>query len=102
MRTIDTLPKQPEARVEIVQVQGAALGGIASVTAKTTPEAMCSILYQTPNGLLATADTLFMHPADEQGSVSWRWVISRDSRTGAGRVKVNCNGAEATADLPIG
>ncbi len=101
-RTIDALPKQPDARVEIALVQGAAPGGIASVTAKTTPEAMCSIQYQVPSGLITPSDALFMHPADEQGNVSWRWVISRDSRTGAGKVRVNCNGAEATADVPIG
>jgi hypothetical protein len=101
-RNLSDLPKQPDARVEIVATEGTAPGGVATVRARTTPEALCAIQYTEPRGLIIVDPALSSRPADTEGAISWRWTIRPESRTGPGKVKVSCNGAEATAEVPIG
>jgi hypothetical protein len=44
------LQSPPATGVEIISIAGARPGGYATVTAQTTPEALCSISYTTPAG----------------------------------------------------
>lgn len=99
---LSQLPTAQGARVEITRVQGAAPGGRATVAATTTPEALCRLIYQVPSGLLSGDPSLGPRPASSDGTITWTWNIPQDSRTGTGKVTVNCNGAEAKADITIG
>jgi len=96
------IPTADNARVRIVAVQGASPGGRASATLETTPEALCRAQYTEPQGLVMNVPELSTQIADEDGKSTYTWSIRAESRTGPGRLRVNCNGAEATADVPIG
>lgn len=96
------IPTADNARVRIVSVQGAKPGSEAMATLETTPEALCRAQYAEPQGLIISTPSLTTQIADNEGKVTYTWPIRPDSRTGAGKLRVNCNGAEATADVPIG
>lgn len=96
------IPTADNARVRIVSVLGARPGGEASATLETTPEALCRAQYAEPQGLIVNTPSLSTQIADNDGKVTYRWPIRPESRTGPGKLRVNCNGAEATADVPIG
>lgn len=109
--TVSTTPTSPPATnqpppgqggVQLVSVTGAAPGGRASVTARTTPGASCSIVYTTPAGTRSTAQGLTTRTADTSGSVSWTWDISPTTRLGDGSVVVTCGGASVRGVVHIG
>lgn len=91
----------PGTKVEITKVTGGKPGGVANVTAKTAPEALCNIQYNNPIGLISAAQGLDLGLADAEGNVSWAWRLAPDSPTGTGKVKVQCNGTSVTADLTV-
>src|SRR5207249_9365761 len=70
------LPPQPapaSGGVQITSVSGAAPGGHANVTARSTAGASCSITYRTPAGTSSTAQGLTPRTADGNGGVAWTW-----------------------------
>lgn len=99
---VRAIPTAENARASILSVQGARPGGQASVTVQTTPEALCRAQYTEPLGLIVNAPGLGMNTSDDEGKVTFVWPIRSESRLGPGKLRVNCNGAEATADVPIG
>jgi hypothetical protein len=99
------LPPQPapaSGGVQITSVSGAAPGGNASLTARTTAGASCSITYQTPAGTSSTAQGLTPRTADGSGDVAWTWSIGPSTRAGTGSVVVTCDGASDSTPIPIG
>jgi hypothetical protein len=88
--------------LEFVAVNGAAPGGTASVTIRTVPGSQCSILYVTPSGALRAGPGLEQAVADENGVVTWAWVIESNAQPGAGFVAVSCGQHSGRADIIIG
>ena len=99
------LPPQPAPAtggVQITSVSGAAPGGHASLTARTTAGASCSITYQTPAGTSSTAQGLTPRTADANGGVAWTWNIGQSTRSGTGSVVVTCDGTSDSTSIQIG
>jgi hypothetical protein len=85
-----------------VTVQGASPGGSASVTIHAEPGATCcSIIYTTPAGTRSKASGLGSKTANAQGTVSWTWFIGPNTRSGTGKITVECNGKNASMDIVI-
>jgi hypothetical protein len=83
-------------------VTGAAPGGTASVTVKTSPAAFCAIDYFGPNGRdRFEFGALHVKQADSSGNVSWSWLIAPNTPAGNGSVTVNCEGVTATTAIAI-
>ena len=99
--TVPAPTPKPGTKVEITRVTPGKPGSVVTVTAKTSPEALCNIQYNNPIGLISAAPGLDLALADAEGNVAWRWQLSPDSPIGAGKVKVQCNGTEATAELKV-
>jgi hypothetical protein len=87
--------------VEIVSVSGAPPGGLASVVARTSPNATCTLEYVTPSGSASRAVGLALQTADGDGQVSWSWRIGVATRRGAGQVAVTCDGARTEEVLMV-
>jgi len=103
--TASVLPPQPapaSGGVQITSVSGAAPGGHASLTARTTAGASCSITYQTPAGTSSTAQGLTLITADGNGGVAWTWSIGPSTRSGTGSVVVTCDGTSDSTPIQIG
>jgi len=74
---------------------------MATLTAKTQPNASCSLAYTTPAGTASTAQGLGAKAADGAGNVSWTWLISADTGPGNGTVRLTCAGQTVTATIQI-
>jgi hypothetical protein len=80
-----------------------ALGGMATLTAQTSPGASCSIVYIHPSGKTSTARELTPKSAASDGKVAWTWLISTGtSPVGDGTVTVTCDGFSAQAPIGVG
>jgi hypothetical protein len=66
-------------------------GSYASLTAKTSPNASCSITVYYKSGP-SKASGLEPKTADANGMVSWTWKVGASTTSGAWRIVVNCNG----------
>jgi hypothetical protein len=88
--------------VQITSVTGARPGGRATLAARTTPGAVCSIAYRTPAGTASVAQGLTNRTADASGVVSWFWEIGPSTRPGTGSVVVTCGGGSARSAIQIG
>jgi hypothetical protein len=86
----------------LVSVVGGPPGGKASVTAQTTPGAVCAIWYVAPLGAPSQAPGLVTTAADAAGRANWSWAIGAATRPGVGQVTVTCNGAGASSPIQIG
>jgi len=95
-------PAPASGGVQIISMSGAAPGGRASITARTTAGAACSITYRTPAGTSSTAQGLTARTADSSGGVAWTWSIGPSTPSGAGSVVVTCDGASDRAPIQIG
>jgi hypothetical protein len=103
--TAAVLPPQPtpaSGSVQITSVSGAAPGGRANLTARTTAGASCSITYTTPAGTSSTARGLTPRTADGAGGVAWTWSIAPSTRSGTGSVAVTCDGVSDSTAIQIG
>jgi len=65
-------------------------GANATLIARTTPGASCSITVYYKSGA-SKASGLEPHTADSNGSVSWTWKVSNNTTPGNWRIVVNCN-----------
>jgi hypothetical protein len=78
------------------------LGGFATLTAQTSPGALCSIVYKHPSGKVSTIMGLDPKAAGSDGGVSWTWQISTGTKpVGNGLVTVTCNNASVEATIVI-
>jgi beta-lactamase superfamily II metal-dependent hydrolase len=66
-------------------------GGNASLTAKTTPGASCSITVYYKSGP-SKAQGLEPKTADGNGAVAWSWKVGIKTTPGAWKIVVTCNG----------
>jgi competence protein ComEC len=78
--------------LEIVSVTSpVSKGSTASLTAKTSPNASCSITVYYKSGP-SEASGLGPKTADASGMVSWTWKVGASTTAGTWRIVVNCNG----------
>ena len=86
-----------------VSIVGARPGQTADVTIQTQAGTACSIVYFNPAGKLGMEDGLNQDQvADATGRATWSWTIEPTTPTGKGSLRVRCNAADSTADIPIG
>lgn len=102
-------PTQPaknaveSAAVELI-TSPVALGSNASISVKTNAKSSCtiSVVY---NNVASTDSGLGPKIADEYGTISWTWTVSKTASVGTWPVKVTCvyNGRSAVvqADLQV-
>lgn len=87
-----TIPPSDSGALEIVSVTSpVSKGSYASLTAKTSPNASCSITVYYKSGP-SKASGLEPKTADANGMVSWTWKVGASTTSGAWRIVVNCNG----------
>jgi hypothetical protein len=78
------------------------LGGLATLSAQTSPGALCSIVYRHPSGKISTIMGLDPKAAGSDGAVSWTWQISTGTKpVGNGLVTVTCDDASVEATIVI-
>lgn len=85
----------------------APLGGVAYLSAKTSPGATCSIVVIWPSGNKSGAGGLKTTPtARADGMVSWSWNVAATTIPGTAKATVTCtlNGgsAQGIAHFPVG
>jgi hypothetical protein len=77
--------------LEIVSVTSpVSRGAIASLTAKSSPNASCSITVYYKSGASSAAG-LSPKTADSNGMVSWSWKVGARTTPGTWRIVVTCN-----------
>jgi hypothetical protein len=59
------------------------------------PNALCTIVYQTPDGKTPRAAGLEPKRTDAQGHTMWSWPIASTTATGIGEIRVTCDGVRA-------
>jgi hypothetical protein len=79
----------------VVSVKGAKPGEQASATVSGPPHALCTIVYQTPDGKIPRAAGLEPKTTDGQGRAIWSWPIAATTATGIGEIRVMCDGIRA-------
>jgi hypothetical protein len=89
----------PVPPIKFIAVLGGPPGGRARVTVQGIPRVLCGIRYFHPSGKASLATGLEPKKAAADGTVSWGWVISKDTRPGSGSVTVTC--ADQTISSPI-
>ena len=89
----------PVPPIKFIAVLGGPPGGRARVTVQGIPRALCGIRYFHPSGKASLASGLEPKKAEPDGTVSWGWIISTDTRAGTGSVTVTC--ADQTISSPI-
>ncbi len=78
------------------------LGGTATLTAQTSPGAVCSIVYKHPSGKTSTVMGLDPKAAGSDGAVSWTWqIVTGTKPVGNGSVTVTCDDASVQATIVI-
>ena len=85
----------------------APLGGVASLSAKTSPGATCAIVVIWPSGNKSGAGGLKTTPtAGADGIVSWSWNVASTTKPGTAKATVTCTlsgaSAKGTAQFPVG
>jgi len=88
--------------VSILAVNGGTLGKNASVTIQTSPLVECRIVYRVPSGTTSTAKGLENRTSDENGRITWTWLIGQNTKPGKGSVSVTCGDSTETAPITIG
>lgn len=72
------------------------VGGYASITIRSRPEAVCTIRYINPQGQDEYSPELTYQDANGEGLCAWVWSISATSPRGIGAVIVSADGVDAT------
>lgn len=85
-------PNAPESTAIQLLTSPAARGSTVAMSVKTQPTSKCTILVTYYNNVPAPATTSGLAPqiADDFGTVSWNWIISKTAPIGKGSVKVTC------------
>jgi hypothetical protein len=84
----------------------APLGGVADLSAKTSPGAICSIVVIWPSGNKSGAGGLKTTPtAGADGIVAWSWNVASTTKPGTAKATVMCTlsgaSAQGTAQFPV-
>ena len=90
-----------ETPIEITSTNSFRPGQTARVSAKTTPNIICSIAYTTPEGNDSRAQGLDEKRADSSGNVSWSWMIGTHTKPGTGTVTVTCGNNTVSTSIEI-
>jgi len=89
---VATISPSVSAALEIVSVTSpVSKGANATLTAKTSPNASCSITVYYKSGP-STAAGLGPKTANASGMVSWTWKVGARTTSGTWRIVVTCNG----------
>jgi len=72
-------------------------GGVASVTIKTTPGALCGISVLYPDGP-SSARGLDPAKADKKGVIVWKWTVASSVKKGTWPIDVSCSIGDRTGD----
>jgi hypothetical protein len=87
-----TIPPSVSGVLEIVSVTSPiSKGANATLTAKTSPNASCSITVYYKSG---ASEAIGLEPktADASGMVSWTWKVASRTTSGTWKIVVICNG----------
>jgi hypothetical protein len=87
--------------LSVVAVTSAPAGGNASVTVQASPGAVCSIEFRGPEGTLVAAPGLQLPMADETGRVTWTWLVPPGTPSGAGALRITCDGAVVVVPIQV-
>jgi len=93
-------PRPASLSVTFVSLPGPAIpGSTASMTAKTSPGAVCSAKVTWPSGTVSAAAGLKTTPtAGSGGLVSWTWNVGPTTKPGTAKAAVTCTlGGSVTA-----
>jgi competence protein ComEC len=87
-----TIPPSASGGLEIVSVSSpVSKGANATLTAKTSPNASCTITVYYKSGP-SKASGLGPKAADASGMVLWTWKVGAKTTLGSWRIEVTCNG----------
>ncbi|MBE3142117.1 MAG: MBL fold metallo-hydrolase, partial [Thermoplasmata archaeon] len=75
-------------------------GANATLTAKASPNASCSITVYTKSGV-STAQGLDPKNADANGNVSWTWKVGTRTTPGTYNINVSCNNVTQTTTYTV-
>lgn len=75
-------------------------GANATLLAKTSPNASCSITVFTKSGT-STAQGLTPKSADASGNVSWAWKVGTRTTAGTYNINVTCNNVSQTTTYTV-
>jgi hypothetical protein len=86
-----TAPASLAVRLTMVPSSVTAGSG-ATVAARTSAGATCTISFTLPSGRVSTVAALLQSKtADRSGAVSWTWTITSSTKPGTARVAVRCS-----------
>jgi beta-lactamase superfamily II metal-dependent hydrolase len=85
---------------EIYPVSPVSRNQNATLTAKTSPNAPCSIIVHTKSGT-SSAQGLNSKNADGNGKVSWVWRIGPNTTLGTWGIDVTCNGVTKSTTYTV-
>jgi hypothetical protein len=94
--------KSDEVGVSILAVNGNLPGRVASVTIQTAPGVECSINYLNPAKQANPAKGLSPQTSNQDGRITWTWLISANTPPGKGSVTVTCGDNSETRLITIG
>ncbi len=94
--------KSDEVSVSILTVNGNLPGRVASVTIQTSPLVECTIVYLDPAKQANPAKGLSPQTANQDGRITWTWLISPQTTPGKGSVTVTCGDNSETRLITIG
>jgi competence protein ComEC len=75
-------------------------GSIATLTAKTSPNANCTIMVSYKSGP-SHASGLGSKSADAGGTVSWTWRVGAGTTSGTWPINVTCNGVTKSSTFTV-
>ncbi len=64
--------------------------GDAQLQIQTYPQASCGIKVTLPSGSVSGNNALITKSADDSGFITWIWSISWNTKTGTGKIDLNC------------
>lgn len=96
-----TIPPAGSGALEIVSVTSPiSKGANAALTAKTSPNASCSITVYYKSGASEAAG-LEPKTADASGMISWTWKVASRTTSGSWKIEVTCNGVTKETILEV-
>jgi beta-lactamase superfamily II metal-dependent hydrolase len=75
-------------------------GSLATLTAKTSPNASCTITVSYKSGP-SHASELGPKSADARGTVSWTWRVGAGTTSGTWSINVTCNGVTKSTTFTV-
>jgi hypothetical protein len=100
---LDAPEPSPATRMRIVSIRPDPLrpGARATLTASTSPGALCVITVRYPSGRVSTARDLVQRAAGPDGEMSWTWNVGTTTKPGIGTASVTCGGLTDQASFTV-